>query len=179
MNHLELLQWCLALIEEESDKEKFEALYKKYIDLMHYKAHTILKQQELAEDAVSIALLSIAKNIRMIGGVYSDQTKHYIMLITHRSALNLLKKQKREENRFASLEEAEGMAKEIESDDSLTSAMLALPSPYKEVIMLKYSGGYKNREIAVLLNLTVSNVDKIVNRGKKKLERELAKGESM
>lgn len=178
MNHLELLQWCLALIEEESDKEKFEALYRKYINLMHYKARAILKQQELAEDAVSIALLSIAKNICMVGEVSSERTQHYVMIITQRSALNLLKKQKREEARFVTLEEAEQIAEEIKTneEDGLTAAILNLPSPYKEVITLKYADGYNNREIAVILNLTVSNVEKIVSRGKKKLRKEISKG---
>ncbi len=178
MNHLQILHFCLSLIENETDKEKFEALYKTYIKLMHYKARTILKQEQSAEDAVSVALLSLAKNIHMVDSVSSERTKHYVMTITQRSALNLLKKQKREEARLVTLEEAEQVAEEIQTDEenTLTAAILNLPSPYKEVIMLKFADGYHNREIAVILNLTVSNVEKIVSRGKKKLQKELSKG---
>ena len=60
-----------------------------------------------------------------------------------------------------------------EFDDFVSNEILKLPSPYKEVILLKYADGYNNREIAALLDLTVSNVNKIVTRGKRKLEQAL------
>jgi len=164
------------MIEDAGSKKKLEALFDQYKDLMYYKALNILKDSHYAEDAVSIALFHIASHIDMVGEVEAIRTIHFVMTITQRVSFNLLKKLKKERNIMITLEDienteiAEGELSEGFSS-FLADTILKLPSPYKEVILLKYADGYDNQEIASILGLTVSNVNKIVTRGKKKLEK--------
>ena len=181
MVSFDMLAVCLAMIENENDKKRFEDLYRKYKGLMFHKALGILKDTYYAEDAVSIAALNIAMHMDMVEDIESIRTSHFLMTITQRVAFNLYKKLKQERKVIVDLEEIEtvevsavDMAEEF--DNFLSNEILKLPSPYKEVILLKYADGYSNREIASLLDLTVSNVNKIVTRGKRKLERALEKG---
>lgn len=177
----DVLAVCLAMIDDENEKKKFEDLYRKYKDLMRYKAFGILKDHYYAEDAVSIALLNIASHMHMVEDVESIRTSHLLMTITQRVSFNLLKKLKRERNNMIDLQDIETVEFSTaditeEFDNFVSNTILNLPSPYKEVILLKYADGYNNKEIALLLNLTVSNVNKIVTRGKRKLEQALEKG---
>ena len=55
-----------ALIEDEKEKLRFEALYNKYYRLMFHIARGILNNAEDAEDAVSEAFFSIAENFSKI-----------------------------------------------------------------------------------------------------------------
>ncbi len=180
MVSFDVLTVCLAMIEDENDKKKFEKLYRTYKDLMCHKALGILKDNHYAEDAVSIALFHVAAHMDMVEHVESIRTKHLLMTITQRVSFNLYKKLKREKNRMISFEDIEtvefpAMDMAEEFDDFVSSKILELSSPYKEVILLKYADGYSNREIATLLELTVSNVNKIVTRGKRQLEQALKK----
>lgn len=65
----------LALIDTEEDKIKFVTLYEKYRKLMFYIANDILKDTDLAEDAVQEAFFRIAKNFKKVGEISCPQTK--------------------------------------------------------------------------------------------------------
>lgn len=174
----DVLAVCLVMIEDEHDKKKFEDLFEKYAELMRYKASTILKDTYYAEDAVSIALFNVAAHINMVEEVDSIRTRHLVMTMIQRVSFNLYKKIKQEQNIIINLEDIKNVEISVvdiaeEFDDFVSNEILKLPSPYKEVILLKYADGYNNREIAALLDLTVSNVNKIVTRGKRKLEQAL------
>ena len=178
MVSFDILTVCLAMIEDEHDKKKFEDLYEKYAELMRYKAFTILKDTYYAEDAVSIALFNVATHIDIVEEVDSIRTLHLLMTIIQRVSFNLYKKIKQEQNIIINLEDIENVEFSVvdiaaEFDDFVSNEILKLPSPYREVILLKYADGYNNTEIALLLDLTVSNVNKIVTRGKRKLEQVL------
>ena len=169
---------CLAMIGDDNDKKKFEDLFEKYTELMRYKAFTILKDTYYAEDAVSIALFNVATHIDMVEEVDSVRTQHLLMTIIQRVSFNLYKKLKQEQTNIINLEDLEAVAVSDtdmaeDFDNFVSNVILKLSSPYREVILLKYADGYNNREIASLLDLTVSNVNKIVTRGKRKLEQAL------
>ena len=69
-----MLQLFLTLIEETTEKEKFEVLYYRYRDLMHYIAMAILHDEHLAEDAVQEAFFRVARNFHKVGAVESLRT---------------------------------------------------------------------------------------------------------
>jgi len=54
----------LQMIESEDDKVKFEEIYRKYKSLMFYAANKILHNEQDAEDAVHMAFIKIAENIK-------------------------------------------------------------------------------------------------------------------
>ena len=171
------LIFYLSLIEKDNDKEKFEQLYQNYLKLALYRAREFLPNEQLAEDAVSIAFLKIAQNIHKIDEVISPQTKALIMRVVERSAINLYKTENRHQSRKTILEEAEEIEAEPVQDHYLADLILELPEQYRSVILLKYAENYKSKEIAELLGYTVSKVDQLASRGKKLLEKKLAEGE--
>lgn len=171
---MRILTVCLALIEDVSEKEKFEQLYWQYKDLMFYCAHKRLRDIQLAEDAVNISFLHAAKNMSMVGEVVSARTKRLMVTIAERTAINLYHKTQKEYNRTVRMEDVESMVyTSEESDRMIAEAILELPLPYRQAIVLKYSQGYNNREIAAILDCSVAKVEKLLARGKKQLAKQL------
>ena len=169
---LRMLTVYLAMIENEDDRDKFEQLYRQYRGLLFYQAHQLLHDEQLAEDAVSIAFTAVAKNMSMVKEAVSPGTKGLLLTIVKRTAINLYHKQQRDYAQSVEFEEARYMTTEpyTEQDSRVADAILQLPHPYQEVFLLKYAQGYQNKEIAVLLDFTVAKVEKLLSRGKKQLK---------
>ena len=65
------------------------------------------------------------------------------------------------------------MIDQIEENDRLVKAIALLPGKYREVLLLKYAQGYSMDEIAMILSMSKENVKKIIQRARKKLEKQL------
>ncbi len=171
---LNLLAVCLAMIENESEQQKFEQIYREYKNLMFYCANQKLHDEHLAEDAVNISFLHLARNMNMVEDAVSLKTKRLMVTIVERTAINLYRKRHKELNRNISMDEAEHIAVSvIESDDTVAQAILKLPLEYRQAIILKYSQGYNTREIAAILDCSIAKTEKLLSRGKRKLEKML------
>ena len=169
---MKVLAFCLALIEDESEKQKFEQLFCEYKDLMFYCAKEKLHDAYRAEDAVNISFLHVAKNMEMVGEVKAPSTKRLMVTIVERTAINLYKRYQKEYNRTVCMEAVECMVEENRvSDLTVAQIILQLPLHYRQPILLKYSLGYNNREIAAILDCSVAKVEKLLSRGKKQLEK--------
>lgn len=81
----------LQMIESDEDKSKFEQLYIMYKGLMFHVAMKILKNEFDAEDAVHQAFLSLIENLKKISDVKCPKTRAYIVIITERKAIALIK----------------------------------------------------------------------------------------
>ncbi|MBE6113130.1 MAG: sigma-70 family RNA polymerase sigma factor [Peptococcaceae bacterium] len=171
------LIFYLSMIEADDDKVKFEQLYSHYLKLALHRAGEFLPDEQLAEDAVSIAFLKIAQNMHKVDEAVSPRTKALIMRVVERSAVNLYKSENRHRSRSTVLEEAAEIEIESVQDSYLADLILELPEQYRSVILLKYAEEYKSKEIAELLGYSVSKVDQLASRGKKLLEKKLAEGE--
>jgi len=86
----------IALIESEEDKDKFEELYKTYKQLMFYTANNILKDVDLAEDAVHQAFLRIINHLDKIDEINCRKTKGFIVTIIEHVSIDIYRKRKRE-----------------------------------------------------------------------------------
>lgn len=165
------LSLYLAMINGDAEQDKFEQLYWQYRDLMFYRARQFLDEY-LAEDAVSTAFLHIAQNINKVEEAVSPRTKALVMRIVENAAIDIYRKRRREQGYETEMTQLENCS--VEQDDwansSLAEAILLLPLPYKQVILLRYKHGYSTREIAELLHYTVAKVEKLISRGKKQLE---------
>ena len=171
---LNILDVCLAMIESESEQQKFEQIYREYKDLMFYCAKQKLHDEYLAEDAVYISFLHLARNMNMVEDAVSGKTRRLIVTITERTAINLYKKRQKEWNRSVAIDEVQQIATLFaETDDTVVQTILRLPFEYRQAIVLKYSQGYSTREIAAILDCSVAKTEKLLSRGKKKLEKML------
>ena len=85
----------LQMIDDPRDRWKFEQLYTKYKDLMHYTAYKILRNDRDAEDAVHDAFLAIVRNIEKISAVERPKTRAYVVTIVENKAIDLYRKKQR------------------------------------------------------------------------------------
>lgn len=168
---MNILTLCLAMIEDGSQHHKFEQLYYRYRGLMQHCAETLLHDAHMAEDAVNIAFMQIARNMDKVDEIESNRTKRLMVTVVERKAMTLYERQKREYQRTVSMEEVEHLTAEFDKEQQamLEEAILKLPPAYQQVILLKYSQGYSNKEIAALLDYTVSKVDQLLSRGRRQL----------
>lgn len=167
-----ILALCLAMIEDESDRQKFEIMFYKYQNLLYHCARKRLDNQQDVEDAVSIAFQKAAQNIKIFDEAVSDRTKYILIKIVDRTAINIYKQKAKREDFFVPLQDWDHVEQEshIELELTVAAAIEQLPEEYKQVITLRYSEGYTNRQIASLLGYTVTKVDQLVSRARKELK---------
>lgn len=163
----------LSLIDSEEAKSKFEIIYNEYNRLMLYVADQILRDNRDSEDVVHEAFIKIIENIDKISNPQCPQTRNLVVTIVERKAINLYWRRKRKvilplEDSILSSTEPDP-ANHIAGGSVVAHAMASLPANYRDILLLKFDGGYSNAEIAAFLDMTESNVKKTVQRAKNKL----------
>ena len=167
----------IFLFADESDRGKFEYIYQKYNRLLLSKAHSVLRDYSLAEDAVSEAFIRVYKNLRKIDDPDSPRTIAYLVIITRNAAITMLNKQSAQSAAdiddisydFASPENIE----EAVTDRAITEEMLAIVDTLKEEwrapFLLMYAYSMSHKEIALQLGISENNVTVRIHRAKKRL----------
>lgn len=163
----------LAMIEDPAERSLFEKVYLKYRNLMFYIANGILKNDQLAEDAVHNAFLKILKHMDAISDPDSTRTKNFLALVCERTAIDMYKSLKR--NKEISIDEIEESRSVFGTEMSLGNpvydAIMNLPFLYREVMMYKFIQGYENDEISRILGITEGTVRQRISRGRQKLKK--------
>ena len=176
-----MLAIYLSMIDNQENKSKFESVYSKYKNLMLNRAYDIIKDSDLAEDAVHNAFLSILKNLSKINDVESKETKGYILVIVENAAKKIYNQEHKiittdykddelnisAEESFENKNAVQTVKKQIES----------LPEIYIGVMILKFFNGLDDKEIASALAISVSTVRKRIMRGRKLLLAGIKDGE--
>lgn len=171
----------ILTFSSQSEKDKFEYLYHTYKNLMLYKAHQILRDYTLSEDAVSEAFIRIYKNIDKIDDPTSNSSAAFLVTIVKNTALTLLSREKKQAHtEFA---EEQEFAFDLEhyvlgeiSAAEITQVVDTLNEDLKSVFLLSYSYQLSHKEIARLLDISENNVTVRLHRAKKKLAELLIKG---
>lgn len=169
-----MLTFYLSLVDTEEEKSKFEKLYYKYRNLMYYCAREILKDDRLAEDAVQEAFLRLTKYVKKIDDVECHKTKNFVVIIVECAAKDIYRKENK--HRAISWEELEQTyhfpaQENITGLTQIEEAILKLPLTYRQIYLMKYVGGYSNKEIGEVLNIPQSTLRKRISRGKETLEK--------
>lgn len=158
----------LLMIDSPEDRSKFEKLYMEYRGLMYHVAYNILHNVQDAEDAVHHAFVKIAENIETINGTIDPQTKSLVVTIVRNRAIDVY----RHKQNFPTvdLDACHGITIEYDGCNMLAACMTKLPENYQTVLLLKHYHGYTSKEVAKIMGITETNVIKIDQRAKKKLE---------
>ena len=88
----------MALIDDEKDKKAFEKLYKQYRNKAYLVAMDCLNNNALAEECVSEAFLSIAKNFQIVNNLEPNKQLKYIVISIRNTSKDILKKEKQRLN---------------------------------------------------------------------------------
>ena len=136
----------------------------------------VLRDAALAEDAVQETFLKAYKALDSFRGASSEKT--WLMRI----AMNTCRDMKRSAwfrymNRSVEIERLPLPAKAFDfaEADDLTQAILKLPTRYKEVILLHFYQDMTMREIAGVLDISASTVQKRIKAACSKLKKMLGK----
>lgn len=160
----------LQMLPSPSEKDKFEQIYTLYRGLMFYIAQRILPGEADAEDAVHQAFVSIIENLKKISEVRCPKTRSYVVIITERKAIDILRSRSRLSPE-AFEESTRGVELPLPGDGGLSDAMSRLPAAYWEVLLLRYYHGYTVREIAPMLGRKPGAVQKLLTRAKAALRK--------
>ena len=164
----------LAMIDSPDDQTKFERIYTKYRYLMLHVANQVLQNHHDAEDAVHQAFISIIENLGKISEVDSPKTRSFVVIITERKAIDILR-QKNRRQAFELNENVSGIEIPLPQDNPIAAAIATLPAHYREVLLMRFDNGYTTKEIGSFLNITDSGVRKLIGRAKKALQDALEK----
>lgn len=169
----------LDLLDTEYEKEQFSKLYKQYSNLLYKIAYDKLKNTHDAEECVQETFLYIAKNFYKIEDVTSSKTKYFLSTIASCIAIDRFRKSKTIE--FISLDDYEKY-KDLSYIDNYTPDEVSLSidkldDDSKNLIYLTYYFGYKNKEIAVMLDMNTDAVKQRLCRARKKLKKIIEEGE--
>lgn len=155
---------------ETSEKHsKFDTIYLRYRDKMFACAYSVLHNEADAEDAVQMAFVKIYECIDLVPALSDPRLGGYLNTIVERKAIDIYRKNKR----IVPLSEADSAAGiQIDCTDAgvLAQCIAALPANYRQVVLLRYAGGYSASETAYMLGLSTANVRKLEQRAKAKLE---------
>ena len=164
----------MAMIDSPDAQTKFEKIYHKYRYLMLHIAKQILQNHHDAEDAVHQAFISIIENIDKISEIDSPKTRSFIVIISKRKAIDLLRQNNRRQTVELN-EDIAGLEMPFDLDNPIAAAIAKLPAQYREVLLLRFDNGFTTREIASMLNITDSGVRKLIARAKHSLQEMLEK----
>jgi len=160
----------LTLIDSDEGKERFIKIYEQYKNLMFHVALQLLNNTQDAEDAVQDAFFKIAENIDKISEPLCTKTRNFVVIITERKAIDIIRKRK-PLNPEQLDEELAGCEIDYDGRDLLVECILKLPARYREIILLKYYFGYDLREISQMLGIRLNTVRQTEQRAKAKLRR--------
>ena len=167
--------FIVSLFTYSDEQEKFELLYRQYCNLMHYSAFQVLRDNGLAEDAVSEAFIRIYRNLHKIDSpIPSNRTAAFVVTITRNVALTIIKKEKKKET--VPLEER--YADDTVLEDSVVSRMTQrqildsvnrLSEELRQVFLLYYAYDMTHAEISSALNISANTAAVRLHRARKKL----------
>ena len=159
----------------------FIQIYEQYYKLMYQVSYSILQNFEDTEDVLQEAFIRINKNISKISDPFCPKTKNFVVIITKRIALNMLRKKKgiQAEELLATLEDVRVDASPEKANETKTvqelvkMAIRDLPDRYRDCLFLSLIDEYTPKEIACILEMKEHVIYKRLERGKKMLQNRL------
>lgn len=147
-------------------------MYEVYYRELYLYVYTICGNKNMTEDVLQETFL---KALLALKDSHTNM-RAWLYLTARNFCYNLLKREKRlvyGEETGRTDEEAEDLLEQIlkkEQSRRLQSALDKLSKPQREVLMLQYFGGFRQREIAAMLQITPANVRVLAHRAKKELK---------
>ena len=165
-----------ALIDDESEKLRFEEIYYSYHKRMYVVAKKILSNNEDAEDAVQTSLLNLARHMDRVPTGNEQVLNAYIFTTVRNTALSMLRKRSREIDTISMDElplsiggDPMEMIMKQNDYDMLLAVISELPLSYREIVFLRYVQGKDVKEVAEIIGRTSNYVRVQTHRAKNQL----------
>ena len=139
------------------DKTTFEQLYRDMLPGLYRLAQSMLRQTADAQDAVQQAAVSAWLSLERIRAYFT------------RIVINECRNIQRQRMRQTPVESVPERAEDAPSDD-LKLAVAALSEELRLPLLMKYMEGYREREIAEALEISVPSVKNRLFRARRKLK---------
>jgi RNA polymerase sigma factor (sigma-70 family) len=166
LTEVELVAGCLR-----NDRKCQKALFDRYKDAMYTVAFRILRDKDMACDALQEGFIGVFASLKNFQG--RSTLGAWIKTIMVRSALRLIDK------KFENVEYESNLENEtIEWDANLTGEVLdqaicELHPGYRSVFVLVEVEGYSHKEVAQMLNISEGTSKSQLSRAKKVLQEKL------
>ncbi len=163
----------LNLLDTQSEKDKFTALYEKYKNLLYYIAFSKVHNNEVAEECVQETFFYVAKHFDKIGEIDSGKTKGYLAAVVTGFAIDYYNKENKVDISSSDDDKSDDLSY-FENFDALelTHAFDSVLNEEEKIyIYLKYIYGYKSLEIAKMYGISDALVRKKLERAKNKLKK--------
>ena len=160
--------------EPAARSRDYERTYLEYYRLMFRLARDILGSDDLAEDAVSDALVKLYEHYDCVESPTGPKTKRFVSVLAEHAAIDLRRKRKRE--RTVPLEaamELQAPVDDAEGRMDLEAALACLPNEQRTAILLSLSCGLSAKQVAENLKCSVSRAEKLISRGKAALRKKI------
>lgn len=160
--------------------EAAEEIIRRYRGMMLHLASMMLEDHHLAEDVAQECTLKLLDNLHLIDEYDSVRTKNLVFTITKNIAVNEINKRDSKFRQVVSQDAQNTNSYEPHIDfkafedrygfsEEMQELLSYLDETDQDIIRLKFGAGYQDREIADLLDMTLSNVKKRYQRARQKL----------
>ena len=174
------IQKLLDRISLEGDEKAFQQLFELYVDGLSRFSNSILKNKELAEEAVSDVFFNVWVHRSKLSQI--ENFKAYLFASVRNTSLNYLEKERR--SKVIQLEdlsvtilideicpESEMISKELK--EAIGRAIDHLPERCKLIFSLAKIEQLKYKEIAQILDISVKTIDNQLTIAIKKIGEEI------
>lgn len=165
-----MLSLFLLLVEDDSDREKIERIYKKYINDMYKLALKITGNERCARESISDAFLSIIENVKILKTDNEISLRAYILKILKNKCYDRIKS----DSDILSFEEIEDISfdedfeKELaekEEAEIILKIIMKLPEKCRYALYFRYNENYSISHIASLFDISEKTARKIIKEG--------------
>lgn len=164
-------------MELDEKSVKIERLYALHKNVMLYTAERILRDYQLAEDAVQKAFMKVLDNLHKIEESDCNKTRAFLVIITRNVAITMYNRQKKQAVPIEEIEQMDcaggftpfELVASKESVEAIAQYISQLDKKYADVLTLKFYYQYSDSEIAGLVQTSPENVRVRLHRGKRKL----------
>ena len=169
-----MLSLYLSMLDDDSEKVRFEQIYSKYKNTVGKIAMAILKDEELAMDAAHNAFVAIAKNIKSFPSSGDDiHERYYVQTVIRNHAINIMHQG---DLRLSSLKASvtsacsdfDALTDEIVEKDVIDKIIHYIDSMsdfYRDVLTMRYIYELSVHEIADILDCPENTVRSQIRRG--------------
>lgn len=170
-----MLSIYLSALDTQEEKVFFEDMYRNNRGKMLSIAYSILGNKEDAEDAVHIAFLKLADQLKNLLQKNRQDLKRYIVITIRNTSITIYNRNKKNAGRLEALNDDtpdnDSVFKfEALQIESLQIALPKLPQKYKDILTMYYYMRMSAGEISKTLDISVDNVWKRLSRARNMLK---------